>query len=118
MDELSNFEVVQIFYMAREAASGDMSFLVTILSAYLVAVFLAAKRLSRFQILTITAIYTATFFYTSLGYYFAYSAVLSAGEQLSGQPIPAWSNGIIAVIFVAWLVSIVFMVHARREGDT
>jgi hypothetical protein len=103
--------------MARDASVVDSSVLFTLLSAYLIVAFLGAKRLSRFQVLSITAIYTAMFGYTFIGFHYTYSVALDVGAQLSSLPIPLWNYGIYVLFCGAWLLSIIFIVQARREGD-
>jgi hypothetical protein len=117
LETLTQFELWELWYMARDSASYDSSVLFTLLSAYLIVAFLVAKRLSRFQVLSITAIYTAMFGYTSVGFHYTYSVVLGVGAQWS-VPAPLWNYGIYVVFCGAWLLSIIFMVQARRGGET
>ena len=115
---LTRFELWEIFYMAREAASSDITFLVTILSAYLAVAFIAAKRLSKFQLVSISVIYSGSYFYSCVSFSTAYNTVFEIMGILTGLVVPAWINGFYVILLITWVISILFMIQARREKDS
>ena len=118
MDGLTRFEVYELFYMARDSAASDFSVLLTLLSAFLVVAYFSAKKLTMFQLIAVTAIYTASYFYVALGYYFALDTAMETGAYLAGWEASVWWRGMAVVVAVAWLLSIIFMIQARIRKDT
>lgn len=118
MEGLTRFEIHELFYMARDSAANDFSVLLTLLSAYLVVAYLSAKKLTMFQLIAVTVIYTVSFFYVALGYYFALDTAMETGAYLAGWEPSIWWRGMALVVTVAWLLSIIFMIQARLRDDT
>ena len=58
-DGMTAFEIVEITYMQREAMFMDMSIFITILSGFLILVYLVGSRLDRTEAIAVTSIYIA-----------------------------------------------------------
>ena len=112
---LDRFELWDVFFMARGAVGTDMAFLTSILFAYLVVAFMAAQELSQFQLVTITTIYSVIFGYTCYTLSSAIDLTLIATEALGLGNYSKVAIPFYLVMLLTWIVSIVFMLQARRS---
>jgi hypothetical protein len=81
----------------------------------LVVAFIAAKKLSRFQLITITAIYSIVFGYTCFTLSSAIDLTLIATETLELGNYSKVAIPFYIVMFITWGVSIAFMLEGRRS---
>ena len=112
------------------AASHFMNF-VSLLFAYIVAMYVAAARLSRFQVASVTVLYSIFIFLPAASFIRTASAILSAGEELrkvdpvmadtffpgANFSVPLVTSVVPFLFIAAWILSIVFMVSIRRSND-
>ena len=104
--------------MARNAASNDVPFLVTILSAYLAVAFFTAKRLSKFQLISISVIYSGSYLYSCISFSTAFNTTFDVIGKITGVAAPIWINGFYGILSITWDISILFMIQARREKES
>ena len=113
---LSRFELILILHGSQTLAITYFSLFMTLLFAYLAMAYFAAKQLSRFQVITISAIYSFAIFFTMYGAYGNIHAIGVIRYVLEGMSTTPFTNGIAFTVFmfIAWVVSIIFLVQARR----
>ncbi len=102
--------MIEAVYAIRQAGAADATAFFTTLSAYLAVSYLVGDKLSRFQLWTISILYTVYL-------YFPIVATQTAVNDLARfGAAPPGSEFLWAVLIVMWLVSIVFMVQKRRDS--
>ena len=113
--ELSRYELLELFYTISGNVTNNITVLITALSAYLALAYIAGKDLSKFQVYTISVIYSA-FVLFMIGGISRDSQTLSYITTVLFD-IDARADSVILtiVLLLGWLLSIVFMVQTRRE---
>ena len=115
-DGLSTFELISLIHSNLTLAIAFFSLFTTMLFAYLVMAYFAAKRLSRFQVTTISAIYSLAIFFTMIGIYDSTRNIDIIEQVIAGTSFtPSLVNiAFNVLLFVARAVSIMFFIQARR----
>lgn len=113
--ELSRYELLELFYTISGNVTNNITVLITALSAYLALAYIAGKDLSKFQVYSISVIYSA-FVLFMIGGISRDSQTLSYITTVLFD-INASADSIILtiVLLMGWLLSIVFMVQTRKE---
>jgi hypothetical protein len=107
---MNEYEIIEATYAIRQAGATDVSSFFTVLSAYLVVAYLVGDKLSKFQLWSITGLYT-------LYLYFPIAATHIAVADLAQlDAVPPGAEYLRFVLVLMWLVSIVFMIQKRRES--
>ncbi|NKB33917.1 MAG: hypothetical protein GKR91_12535 [Pseudomonadales bacterium] len=113
---LSNFELISLIHSSQTLSIAFFSVFITILFAYLVVAYFAAKRLSKFQMITVSALYSFAIFFTVIGIYDStrnIDLIEQVLTEASYEPSIV-NSGFNILLIIAWVVSIVFFVQARR----
>ena len=113
---LSRFELILISQSSQTLAITYFSLFMTMLFAYLTMAYFAAKQLSRFQAIAISAIYSFAIFFTMSGAYGNIRAIGVIRHVLEGMSTTPFTNGVAftVLMFIAWVVSTIFLVQARH----
>ena len=107
---MNEYEVIEATYAIRQAGAADVTSFFTVLSAYLVVAYLVGDKLSKFQLWTISGLYT-------LYLYFPIAATQIAVVDLAQLgALPPGAQYLTYVLVLMWLVSVVFMIQKRRES--
>jgi hypothetical protein len=113
----SEFELAELILMTISTGIEQLNQFLTVLFAYFLVAYLVGKKLSSFQLFAITFVYSV----------FSFIAVFAfAGLQLSLLQMLEFRDGVSLLpwfappltCFAAWMLSIIFMIHSRRRGDT
>ena len=123
---MSEYEIIDVISSLRlEGAEHVMNF-VTVMFSYVVAAYVVGAKLSRFQALFVTALYS---FFVPGPILAMYETMVTARDihVLYGDAVPVntsaigWLTGIpIAVplsLLLAWISSLLFMLHMRRQSS-
>jgi hypothetical protein len=133
VDTLSNYELLDLL-ATYSTASGDhfMNFM-TIFSAYLVAGYLVAAKLSRTALTFLSVLYAAVVLVIAVGNYATLAASYDLAKEISSRSVPLgpdisaavrilsssalikYSNA--ALQFLACLGSLIFVANLHRKSD-
>ena len=115
-EELTKFELLTLFDSSQSLAITCISLFMSMLFAYLAMSHFAAKQLSKAEAIAITALYTFTASYLIVGTYANSRNMNVIGSMLvEGGSVPSWAGlDIAGLLVIAWAVSILFLIHARR----
>ena len=116
--ELSKYELIDLFYTISGNVTDNLTIVITTLFAYLALAHIAGKTLSKFQVSSITTIYSAFVLFMIGGIHRDSRSVSDIAYVLF--QLDTHSDGVIlaVVLIVSWLLSIVFMAQLRRADDT
>ena len=115
--ELSRYELFESYYLARSALVSDMTVLMTILFAYVTVAYFVSAKLTKFQAITISLLYSYFALFMASAAYNSSLTVSKIGSVITGID-NSWEPLVLATfLVVAWIFSIVLFVQARRAGD-
>jgi len=114
--DLSKFELLEVFYLARDALIGDVTIYMSVVFAYISLAHFAGSKLKTFYAVMISIIYSffalflvSSIYNSSLTLTVIGSAII--GAQNSWEPIV-----LAAFLLLTWAFSIVMFVQNQREG--
>ncbi len=113
---LSPYELFDLAYTIRAAVTADVTLFMTALCAYLAVAYIAGTRLTKFQIVSITAVYSSFSIFTIA----ATTAMLHfvvVASNFGGQAYHAVAFAISLLMFIAWLLSVYVMFKFSGRGD-
>jgi len=115
--EMSRFELSELSMLLWANRLEQLAGLVTLISGYLVVAYLVAKKLTAFQWISVTLIYSVVALSMILGYLgLAIQAAALQVAQSGTSRYPVFVA--ISISFLlSWMLSIVFMIHSRRTED-
>lgn len=115
LEDLSNYELIESYFLVRNALISDVTIFMTILSAYITVAYFVGTKLSRFQAIGISTLYSIFALYMISSAYYASFMLSTIGFTISGVD-STWESFVIAMILmVSWVFSIVFFLQARRK---
>ncbi len=116
---MNEYEALEALYTVRATTSSDAMSFVTMLFAYLAAAYVVGPNLSRFQVWTITILYTMFITMPINGVLAGLHDIGQMTQPFRDAP-PARSDwvryGYVAVLWLGWLVSLIFMYQTRRAA--
>ena len=114
--DLTKFELAELALMFHSTRLEQISVLVALFSGYLATAYLVAKKLTRFQLSAITILYSILVLVAIRGYIGLSSQAAALSLQQSGLDQIFIFRGIGITFMLAWILSLAFMWHSRRQG--
>jgi hypothetical protein len=116
--DMSNYELHDAIYTAASLVIGLYTLSLTVISAYLVVAYLAGRQLTKFQLLSISIIYSV-FLLILIMLIFGQLGVIGNLLAVKGSGYDIWRQSVVPLLFLAaWILSLLFMNHSRNQGDT
>jgi hypothetical protein len=118
-ERLSEFELIEAFYLVRSTTASDISLFMTALFAYITAAAFVASRLSTLQLLIVSILYSWFSFMAITGVYTQSTIGAHINYVLYGDYWKIYYMGFAVSIslVIAWIVSLAFMAHSRKRPD-
>ena len=114
LEGLSNYELLESYFLVRDALISDMTVYMTILFAYITVAYFVAAKLTKFQAISISTLYSVFALYM-ISSAFNSSLMLTTIGFVISDIDSSWEPVAIAIILViSWIFSIVLFVQARR----
>jgi hypothetical protein len=117
LTELTHYELLEIYYLALSSLVSNVTIFMTILFAYVSVAYFMRAKLTRFQAITISSLYSFFILYIASAAYNSSVAVSSIGFAISGVDSSRDSLFVIILLLVAWIFSIILFIQALRMGD-
>jgi len=118
LKELSNYELLESYFLVRDALISDMTVYMTILFAYITVAYFVAAKLTKFQAIGISSLYSVFALYMISSSYNSSWMLSTLGEMISDLD-SSWEPVVIGLILViSWIFSIVLFVQARRSKNS
>jgi hypothetical protein len=117
LTELTRYELLESYYLARSALVSDVTIFMTILFAYVTVAYFVSAKMTNFQAITISLLYSFFALYIASAAYNSSLILSKIGFVMSG--IDSSRDALILVTFllVAWVFSIILFIQAHRTGD-
>ena len=119
---MDDYEAIQAMYAIREVLASDAMNFISIMSAYLAVAYVVGKRLSRFQVWSISCLYTVWVAAPATATYIALRDVGALNEKIAVGHLDAnlmvqYPIVLPLLMSLSWLVSIVFMLQTRKARE-
>ena len=118
LTELTHFELLESYYLARSILNSDVTAFMTMLFAYVTVAYFVSAKLTRFQAITISGLYSFFALYMASSAYNSSVIVSIIGFAISGVDSSRDAIMMITLLLVSWIFSIVLFIQARRMGNT
>jgi hypothetical protein len=118
LTELTHYELLESFYLVRSALVSDVTIFMSILFAYVTVAYLVSAKLTKFQAITISVIYSIFALYIVASAYTSSLMRSIIGFAIGGVDYSRESIIVVTILLVAWVFSIILFIQARRMGDT
>jgi hypothetical protein len=118
INSMSSFEIIELGLSFNASTLDQASMFMSGLFAYIAASYFAGSKLSRFQYLAITGIYSAFSFFTIGGYVGISNSYIAFENIKSGTDLSFMLYGAALMLITSWIVSILFMLSVRKSDDT
>ncbi|GJM12268.1 MAG: hypothetical protein DHS20C12_06710 [Pseudohongiella sp.] len=116
--QMSNFELSELILNYNNTLLAQLTVFTTALFAFLAAIFFAAHKLSKFQLISITFIYSGFCFVVVAGYFNMARGMAQTVLYVTGgdSSVTLFSMGILLI--AGWILSLIFMRHTVKRNDT
>ena len=108
-----NFGLIELLYLARDAAATDLTTFITCLFAYLVVAYFVGKDLTRFQLLTVSGLYVLYMLFNLQAMYYQLLQIQEMNSVLVGSAPDAAPEVYMGLMLFTLLMSLAFMVETR-----
>ena len=113
---LSDFELIELYYLATSETTSTATILVSFFFAYLVVAHLASSQLNWLQIALLSIVYSVFVFAGISSIHGTASTVARANAALvGGEPDFRWAWATVGFFVIGWLLTLVYMIQARRR---
>lgn len=113
--DLTKFEMAELALMYHAARLEQVSVLIAIFTGYIATAYLIASKLTRFQLVSITFVYSIMVLILTAGYMGISIEASALDEQREGSFQMNIFTSVGAIFLVAWILSLSFMWHSRRR---
>ncbi len=118
LTELTHYELLESYYLVRSGLGSDVTIFMTLLFGYVTVAYFVSAKLTKFQAITISSLYSLFALYMVSSAYNTSVMASTIGFAISGTDSTSDSLIIVTMLLVAWVFSIILFIQARRMGDT
>ena len=116
LKELSNYELIDAYFLVRNALVSDVTIYMTILFAYLTVAYFVSSKLNRFQAISISVLYSLFALYMISSAFNSSRMMAYIGYTVTGIDSSHDSVILVSLLLVSWVFSIILFRQARRKG--
>ena len=116
LTELTHYELLESYYLVRSALVSDVTIFMTLLFAYITVAYFVSAKLTKFQAITISSLYSLFALYMVSSVYNSSLMASTIGFAVSGVNSSKDSLILVTILLVAWVFSIILFIQARRIG--
>ena len=114
LTEFTRYELVETYFLVRSALVSDVTIFMTLLFAYVTVAYFVSAKLTRFQAITISSLYSLFALYMVSSAYNSSVMQSIIGFAMSGVDSSRDSVILVTILLVAWVFSIILFIQARR----
>ena len=115
LSEMSNYELFDAYFLVRNALVSDVTIYMTLLFAYLTVAYLVSAKLSKFQAISISVLYSLFALYMISSAFNALRWLSHIGNTVTGIDSSRDAYVLGTILLVSWIFSIVLFRQARRK---
>ena len=109
-----NSELMEILFLAFSATMEAFALYLTILFAYLAAAYFAGRALSRFQVISLSVIYSIVLLITIFSHLLVSEGLLEVSRALTDRDFSPFVYVLSSFMFMSWPLSLFFMAQSRK----
>lgn len=118
LSEFTHYELLEAYHLVMSAIVSSVTIFMTLLFAYITVAYFVSAKLTRFQAITISSLYSLFALYMASAAYNSSHRLSIIGFKIRGVESP-WDPIVLGTILLAaWVFSIILFIQARRMGDT
>lgn len=117
LTELTHYELFESYYFVMDALVSDVTIFMTILLAYITAAYFVSAKLTKFQAIAISSLYSLFALYIVSAAYNSSKTVSIIGFTISGLDSSKDPVILVTILLGAWIFSIILFIQARRMGE-
>ena len=117
LTELSHYELLESYYLVRSALVSDVTIFMTLLFAYITVAYFVSAKLTKFQAITISSLFSLFALYMVSSVYNSSLMASTIGFAVTGVDSSSDSLILVTILLVAWVFSIILFIQARRMED-
>ena len=117
LTEFTPYELFESYYLVMDALVSDVTIFMTILFAYITVAYFVSAKLTKFQAIATSSLYSLFALYMVSAAYNSSKMVSIIGFVISGLDSSKDPVILVTILLVAWVFSITLFIQARRMGD-
>ena len=117
LTEFTHYELLESYYLVMDAIVSDVTIFMTILFAYITVAYFVSAKMTKFQAITISSLYSLFALYMVSAAYTSSQMLSIIGFTISGLDSSKDSVILVTILLVAWVFSIILFIQARRMRD-
>lgn len=117
LTELTRYELSESYYLARGVLVSDVTIFMTILFAYVTVAYFVSAKMTKFQAITISFLYSFFALYIASAAYNSSFILSKIGVVMSGVDSSSDSLVLVVLFLVTWIFSIILFIQTHRTRD-
>lgn len=117
LNELTRYELLESYYLARGVLVSDVTIFMTILFAYVTVAYFVSAKMTKFQAITISFLYSFFALYIASAAYNSSFILSKIGLVMSGVDSSSDSLVLVVLFLVTWIFSIILFIQTHRTRD-
>ena len=115
LTEFTHYELLESYYLVMDALVSDVTIIMTLLFAYITAAYFVSAKLTKFQAISISSLYSLFALYMVSAAYNSSEMLSIIGFTISGLDSSKDSVILVTILLVAWVFSIILFIQTRRK---
>jgi len=115
LTEFTHYELLESYYLVMDAIVSDVTIFMTILFAYITVAYFVGAKMTKFQAITISSLYSLFALYMVSAAYNSSQMLSIIGSTISGLDSSKDSVILVTILLVAWVFSIILFIQTRRK---
>jgi uncharacterized YccA/Bax inhibitor family protein len=117
LTEFTRYELFEAYHIVMSAVVSSVTVFMTILFAYVTVAYFVSEKLTKFQAITISSLYSLFALYIASSAYSSSYRLSIIGYKIRG--VESSKDPIIlgTILLAAWVFSIILFIQARRMRD-
>ena len=116
LQQLSYYELSELVLLTYSTLIDQLTVLLTVIFGYFIMAYFVGSKLKRFQVWTVSLVYSA-FCLIAIGGYYSLTVRLWNLVYFRDGDVPVTLVASFCICLIGWLLSLVFMIDARAEPD-
>ena len=118
LTEFTHYELLESYYLVMDALVSAVTIFMTILFAYITVAYFVSAKMTKFQAITISSLYSLFALYMVSAAYNSSQMLSIIGSTISGLDSSKDSVILVTILLVAWVFSIILFIQTRRKWSS
>jgi uncharacterized YccA/Bax inhibitor family protein len=115
--EFTRYELLEAYHLVMSAVVSSVTVFMTILFAYVTVAYFVSAKLTKFQAITISSLYSLFALYMASAAYNSSYRLSIIGYRIRGVESSKDPIMLVTILLAAWVFSIILFIQARRMRD-